>query len=582
MIDKLAIKGQNREKTKIWAWLIALSIISNLLSFNLISAAEPKAFSDVPAEHWAAEYVQELRNRGITDGIGNNQFGMGKSISRYEFVTFLVRLMKWDLVNQPNPTFADATDTGAWYYAPLETAVSKGLLMAVGSEFDKDPGVSKRSFGGDYAITRQEMAIMIVRALGYGQIASKLDLEPSFSDVERFKGYINVAKDLGIINGTGPRTFAPTATATKEEAAAMMIRMARKLDAGINDLHGFYAIRSFGQRQFINGLDSVSFGWSRLGHSAQKGYYLNTSRDKDNDFAIPVGYEQVLAEARAQNVKMHLMVYASDTSKIGEAGNLTVFLENPSEQAKVIKQIVEEISAAKLNLDGVTIDFEEMKGEAKKAQFVSFLNNLKVALNGKRLLVAVHPQRKEGIAYFDGYDFRKIGQIADRVILMAHDYYAKTLTPSEAEQGYTLTPLAPLDKIYNALRFITDKNTGVEDINKVMLQVSFGSVQWQRKNGKVVNQIAFQPTYDKITAALAKSNAEITFQEQYSSPRATYLTEDGTENILWYEDSRSIVAKIQLAKMFGVRNISIWRLGNIPNDKKAPYLNVWEAIQKEK
>ncbi len=146
MIDNLAIKGQNRKKIKTGAWLAALSIISNLLSFNLISAAEPKAFSDVPAEHWAAEYVQELRNRGITDGIGNNQFGMGKSISRYEFVTFLVRLMKWDLVNQPNPTFADATDTGAWYYAPLETAVSKGLLMAVGSEFDKNPGVSKRSF----------------------------------------------------------------------------------------------------------------------------------------------------------------------------------------------------------------------------------------------------------------------------------------------------------------------------------------------------------------------------------------------------------------------------------------------------
>lgn len=570
------------KKQKRWAGTIAFCIIISLLSINVISAAEPRAFSDVPAGHWAAEYVQELRDRGITDGIGNNQFGMGKSISRYEFVTFLVRLMKWDLVNQPHPTFVDATDTKAWYYAPLETAVAKGLLIAVGSEFDQNPDVSKRSFGGSYPITRQEMAIMIVRALGYGQIASKLDLEPGFSDVERFKGYINVAKDLGIINGTGPQTFAPTATATKEEAATMMIRMARKLDAGISDLHGFYAIRSFNQIHFMKELHSVSFGWSRLGHSGEKGYYLDTSRENDNDFAIPAGYEKVLSQARAQNIKMHLMIYASDTSKIGEAGNLTAFLNDPSEQAKVIQQIVNQISPAKLNLDGVTIDFEEMKGEIKKAQFVSFLENLKAALNGKRLLVAVHPQRKEGIAYFDAYDFRKIGQIADRVILMAHDYYAKSLTTAEAEQGYTLTPLAPLDKIYNALRFITDKQTGVEDISKVMLQVSFGSVQWQRQNGKVTNQRAFQPSYDKITAALAKPNAEITFQEQYSSPRAAYMTEDGLENILWYEDSRSIVAKIQLAKMFGVKNISIWRLGNIPNDKKAPYLNVWEAIQKEK
>lgn len=568
--------------TKLWAAITALSIIFNLLSVNPLVAAQPKAFSDVPSNHWAAEYVQELRSRGITDGIGKNQFGLGKTISRYEFITFLVRLMKWDLVKQPNPTFADATDTKAWYYAPLETAVAKGILIAVGSEFDKNPAVSKRSFGGDYAITRQEMAIMIVRALGYGQIASKLDEEPGFSDVERFKGYINVAKELEIINGTSPQTFAPKETATREEAAAMMIRMAKKLDAPISDLHGFYAIRSFGQRQLIHGLNSVSFGWSRLGHNAKQGYYLDTSRENDNDFAIPIGYEPVLADARARKVKTHLMVYASDRSRIGESGNLTSFLESPAEQAKVIEQIVAEISPAKLNLDGVTIDFEEMKGETKKAQFVSFLTSLKAALNGKRLLVAVHPQRKEGIAYFDAYDFRKIGQLADRVILMAHDYYAKTLTPSEAEQGYTLTPLAPLDKIYNALRFITDADTGVEDINKVMLQVSFGSVQWQRKEGKVLNQTAFQPTYDQITAALAKPNVEITFQEQYSSPRAAYSAEGGVENILWYEDSRSIIAKIQLAKMFGVKNISLWRLGNIPNDSKAPYLNVWEAIQKEK
>ena len=507
---------------------------------------------------------------------------MGRSISRYEFVTFLVRLMKWELINQPNPTFSDATDMKAWYYAPLETAVSKGILIAVGSEFDKNPDVSKRAFGGNKAITRQEMAIMIVRALGYGQIASKLDLEPTFHDVDRFKGYINVAKDLGIINGTSADTFSPKATAKKEEAAAMMIRMARKLDANIEELHGFYAIRSFGQIQLVQDLHSVSVGWSRLGQSGEKGYYLDTSKDNDNDFSIPSGYEKVLTEAKSRKVKTQLMVYASDTVKIGEAGNLTSFLNNPAEQEKVIGQIVDTLSQSKLNLDGVTIDFEEMKGEEKKIQFVAFLEKMKAALNGKRLLVAVHPQRKEGIAYFDAYDFRKIGQIADKVILMAHDYYAKTLTMEEAEKGYTLTPLAPLDKIYHALRFMKDPNTGVEDHSKIMLQISFGSVQWQKQDGKVIHQTAYQPAYDKIIEALAKQNVDISFQEQYSSPRAAYFSVGGVENILWYEDSRSIIAKIQLAKMFDIKNISIWRLGNIPNDKRAPYMDVWNAIKKEK
>lgn len=571
-------------KKRIISYILVLSFVLSLVSMPADTNTKSKSFSDVPANHWAKQYVQELRNRGITDGIGNNMFGMGKTISRYEFVTFLVRLMKWKLVNQPNPTFSDATDTTAWYYAPLETAVSQGLLISVGSEFDKNADVSKRAFGGNYPITRQEMAIMIVRALGYGQIAAKLDFETVFTDVEKFKGYINVAKDLGIINGTGPTTFAPRETAKREEAAAMMIRMAQKLETKIKDLHGFYAIRSYHQVELLKDFNSVSFGWSRLGHSKEKGYYLETTKekDKDNDFVIPLGYEKPLQAAKKAKLKTHLMIYANDTSRIGESGNLTEFLGTTSEQAKVIAQIADQISDKKLNLDGVVIDFEEMKGEVKKVQFVSFLQSLRYALNGKRILVAVHPQRKEGIAYYDAYDFKEIGEWSDGVILMAHDYYAKKLTESEADQGYTLTPLAPLDKIYNALRFMTDKETGVADKSKIMLQISFGSVQWQKKDGKVLNHSAFQPTYDKIGEALVNHNAEITFTDQYSSPRASYVDKNGVENILWYEDARSIIAKVRLAKMFGVDKISVWRIGNIPTDKKAPHLDVWTQVKKEK
>lgn len=569
-------------KRSILAYLLVLTILLPLFSIPADARNGAKSFSDVPQKHWAKEYVEELRQRGISDGIGNNQFGLGKTISRFEFIAFLVRLMNWKLIDQPNPTFQDVTDKKAWYYAPLETAVAHGILNAVGSEFNKDAQVSKRSFHGNSPITRQEMAIMIVRALGYGQIASKLDMENHFTDVERFTGYINVAKDLGIINGISKTEFAPKATAKREEAATMMIRMARKLDADITDLHGFYAIRSYHQVEMLKDFNSVSFGWSRLGHSSEKGYYLDTENRKDNDFAIPRGYEEPLKRAREAKLKTHLMVYAADTVKIGESGNLTSFLETTSEQAKVIDQIVQTISEKHLNLDGVVIDFEEMKGEAKKGQFISFLQSLRYALKGKRLLVAVHPQRKEGIAYYDAYDFRQIGEWSDGVILMAHDYYAKRLTTSEAEQGYTLTPLAPLDKIYNALRFITDKKTGVEDTSKVMLQLSFGAVQWQKKEGKVVNEAAYQPTYDKISHALKKYKAQIQFTDQYSSPRASYIDEQGLENVLWYEDARSIIAKVRLAKMFGIQKISIWRIGNIPEDKSAPYMNVWTELKKEK
>ena len=55
------------------------------------------------------------------------------------------------------------------------------------------------------------------------------------------------------------------------------------------------------------------------------------------------------------------------------------------------------------------------------------------------------------------------------------------------------------------------------------------------------------------------------WSDDYQSPTAIYTTEDGGRYFLWYEDSRSAAAKVQLAKLFGIRGVSIWRLGTVPN-----------------
>jgi len=47
---------------------------------------------------------------------------------------------------------------------------------------------------------------------------------------------------------------------------------------------------------------------------------------------------------------------------------------------------------------------------------------------------------------------------------------------------------------------------------------------------------------------------------------------------LWYEDARSIADKIELAKMFGVDDISLWRIGAIPNGSADIYMNVWDTV----
>jgi len=544
-------------------------------------------FDDVPQGHWAEKAVHDLRLLKITDGIGSNKYGMGLDIKRCEFVTYLARLMNWETVTPEKGSFIDNMDTSKWYYPYIETAYRNGAIPEGIKEFrPEDP------------ITREEMAIMLVNALGYGYLAQQLSgLGSDFDDVSENTGYITIAKDFGIITGTGDNRFKPYDTAKREEAAVMMMRMYEKIKKPINELHAFYAIRSYPQIDFIPELDSVSFGWSRIEYDSGKGHVvLNTTSGNRNDFYIPPGFEEPFNLAEENNVSTQLMVFADSNTLVDFGGGklpvTELVLTNPELRKQAVSLIAEQVNNTVMNdieisFDGVVIDFEGMKGETLKNAFSSFLGELRNELDiaGKKLIVAVHPERKPGQEYYDGYDYKTIGQIADKVILMAHDYYAKRLSDAEMETGYAITPLTPADEIYYALKAITDKENGVENPEKIWLQISFDSVQWSLQSGKVLNREPYKPGYEQIRQRLL-AKAKVHYSVVNGNPYIEYIGEtDQTRNIIWYEDSRSVMAKVNLAKMFGVNGISLWRLGNIPNyddlNGEGLYLDIWQNLLKE-
>ncbi|MDD2401854.1 MAG: S-layer homology domain-containing protein [Clostridia bacterium] len=543
-------------------------------------------FSDVPENHWAAKSIHDLRSLKITDGIGNNQFGLGRTIKKSEFVAFLVKLMQWELIKPEKGSFVDNMDTTKWYYESVETALKYGVIQDNTDRFRIDD-----------PITREEMSIMIVRALGYDDLAQQLiPLGSPFEDVFDNRGYITIAKDLEIIAGVGNNLFKPYDTAKREEAAVMMMRMYEKLNRPINELHAFYAIHSVEQIDMIPLLDSVGFGWSRLEYdSERKEVVLNTQKRNNNEYAIPDGFAQPVTLAQVNGVSTQLMVFAKNdiVFDIDTGSNrrlVEYIITKPEIRRKVINSIISQINATTsddvtVSFDGVVIDFESMKGEILKQFFNEFLAELKQELNksNKLLYVQVHPVREPGQAYFDGYDYKTIGTIADKVILMAHDYYAKQLTDAEMQNGYTFTPLSPINEVYYALKAITDKNTGVQETSKIWIQFSFDSVQWKLKDGKVINKYPYNPNYEAIQQRLMHGDVNVNYSNVFQNPYATFFeSSDGTNNVLWYEDSRSIEAKIKLSKMFGIQGISLWRLGNIPDYKEnginKRYLDVWQDI----
>lgn len=453
-------------KTRITCFFVVLLLFMHPIP----TFATVTGYTDVPAGFWATESINTATKLGIINGIGGGAFGVGQPVSRAQFATMLVRLFGWATVKPETPSFSDAQDTSTWYYPMLETAVANGAVL-------KD----STTFRPNDSMTREEMAIMLVRALGYDGLAAYVSTSGMpFTDVSTFKGHITVAHDFGIINGISSTAFAPNGNATREQAAAMMTRLYNRTQSKTDWLHAFYAISSFSQSGSVPALDALSFGWSRLQYTEKDGVFLNTTTSNKNDFYIPTGYGSIVAIAQDNAVPTNLNVYMSTSPVITKSDGTRSdvcreVLLHADNRASAISQILVQLQEQPF-LSGVTIDFEGMSGDALKAGLTAFMKELRTAMNGmgKTVYLCVPPVVSDG-QYFNAYDYKALGDLCDKMILMAHDYQATSMAPEMMAAGFTTTPLTPIPEIYHAFAAITDPVTGVSDIGKVRSNIFWSS-----------------------------------------------------------------------------------------------------------
>ena len=576
-----------------------------------MSVAASEMFSDVPSDSWARSTIESCVNNGLMSGMGDGLFGYGRSMTRAEFVTVLSKMFGWKEVIPEKPSFSDVSPD-QWFYRFVEAAAMSGVVtvdpmrmaQAASSDIPDDHTILENTVSVDAAaavnaaisaaagaeipmnaadtttfaeevmfypdtpITRKDMAVMLVKALGYNvlaQQAEKTELTP-FDDVDSDAGYIVVAHDIGMINGVGDGKFAPDDTAKREEAATMLMRVYNRLSSQTEWLHGFYAFSSYGQRDFIDDMDAITFGWSAMEWSAEDGAKLNVSSRGGNQWRIPDSYESIAEYPREKGITANLNVYM-DVS-MGLYGLLADYKSGDDAIEAILdetKRVYEAIGRNPYN--GVTIDFEGLKGDTARYQYTAFLSKLSRRLKEQNLMlyVAVHPVSIDE-QYFDGYNYRKIGQFADKVILMAHDYQPSSLEGLVGSEWQKNAALTPITEIYKALKAITDPETGVEDTGKIALAISFACVGWKiDENGNVQSPSALTPTIETVNTRMNQSDAVHGWSEAYRNPYLIYTTENGERIFLWYEDSRSVSEKLKLARLFTVTGVSVWRLGSIPN-----------------
>ena len=523
------------------------TLVSLIFSLLLTTTAFAAEYTDVPETSWARESVDKAAEYGLMNGVGEGVFGYGETISREQFVTVLVRMFGWESVSGEDATIDIAS---SWARGAINTAAANGVIDAGGKFRPKD------------AITRREMAVMLVRALGLGALA-KADANAAlpFTDVTAQRGYIAIAYEIGMTTGATETTFEPDGTATREQAAAMLVRVCEKYNAPLEWKHAFYALSSYSQLEQAKRFDAVSLGWSHMTYDAENGVKLSTVNDDSSGFYLPAGYADVVPALREAGVELKLNVFMSGSS-------LRAMLSDGRAPILAVAEILAELERVYPDLgynpySGVTIDFEGLRA-ADKENFNAFLTELSAALHAenKTLYAAVMPA-VYGDAHFDGYDFKTLGALCDRVILMAHDYAATDLTGFLNSTYYRNHACAPLYKVYYAVRTAAAE---MDDPAKLTLAVSMDARAWQTNaDGRLTAARSTHPLQTTVYKRLRQSDTVMGWSDSFRSPWCTYTTESGQNIFLWYEDARSIAEKLSCAKLVGVNSVSVWRLGLIPD-----------------
>lgn len=201
-------------KKKLLASILALAMAAALAVPAM--AADIK-FTDVPDGEWYTDGIYACAQKGLVQGVGDNQFAPEKTMTRAEFIAVVVRYLYQDDIKN----YQGATDQ--WWTMYYNIALKQGLIKR--SEFT----VSANDMG--VAMKRQEMALVISRALAeLGETPDKVVSSSKIADYATIGSYykdaVKETYTVGIITGEDTKgTFNPMGTLNRAQACTVLNRL---------------------------------------------------------------------------------------------------------------------------------------------------------------------------------------------------------------------------------------------------------------------------------------------------------------------------------------------------------------------
>lgn len=259
-------------------------------------------------------------------------------------------------------------------------------------------------------------------------------------------------------------------------------------------------------------------------------------------FPLNDGYIQWAGEKTGVNSVFHIASVHEDGSFSTALSN--VLLENEQLQDRLISQIQSQIKEK--NYVGVDVDFELIDPNLKE-KFPQFLEKLKKTIGNLPLTVAVSPKtsREQAGIFYEGHSYESIGKVADKVLLMTYEW------------GFPEGEPMAIAPIYGVKQVLDYAITEIPP-EKLLLGLPTYGYDWKirKKEGEKAKSLS---TVEAVSLA-REFHAQIFYDDKSEAPYFHYTDNEGEVHCVWFDDARSMSAKLDLIQEYGLQGGGYWNL----------------------
>lgn len=273
---------------------------------------------------------------------------------------------------------------------------------------------------------------------------------------------------------------------------------------------------------------------------------------------VSINDSSLIEKAWNSNVKPFMVI-----TNIGESGGfnsdlVSEVLYNIEIQDILIENVVRILNEKQYA--GLDIDFEYIYPSDREA-YNSFLEKVSNRIKplGYILTTAIAPKisaTQQGTLY-EAHDYPVHGRIADHVIIMTYEW------------GYTYGPpqaVAPIDQVERVLRYAVSAIPS----QKILMGMPNYGYDWvlPYQSGTRATSLS---NLQAMNLAI-NTGSTIRFDETAQAPYFNYYDENGRRHIVWFDDARSITARLKLVEKYNLGGVSYWTINRL-------YRTLWYTLR---